>query len=325
MTMHQSLNTRSMPPRDVREQAGISGIVPPMVTPLAGRDKLDIPGLERLIEHILAGGVHGLFILGTTGEGPSLSNRLKREVIERACALVDGRVPVLVGVTDPCFTESINLAQHAAEHGAAAVVIAPPYYFPAGQPELADYYLQVASQMPLPVVPYNMPSCTKINIEPNTLRLLLDHPNVVAYKDSSGQMVYLHKVIRLLKQYSGKTVLVGPEEMLGETTLLGGNGGVSGGANLFPGLYVALYEAAKSNDLAEVQRLHGLVIHVSTLLYGVGKYGSSTIKGIKCALSCLGVCEDNMADPFQRFHAHDRDIIRASVSAIREHLAADKG
>jgi 4-hydroxy-tetrahydrodipicolinate synthase len=194
-----------------------------------------------------------------------------------------------------------------------------------GQPELTDYYLQIASQMPLPVVPYNMPSCTKVQIELNTLRLLLDHPNVVAYKDSSGQMVYLHRVIQLLKQYPGKTVLVGPEEMLGETTLLGGNGGVSGGANLFPGLYVALYEAAKSNDLVEVQRLHGLVMQVSTLLYGVGKYGSSTIKGIKCALSCLGICEGNMADPFQHFHAHERDIIRERVSTISEHLASDKG
>jgi 4-hydroxy-tetrahydrodipicolinate synthase len=170
-----------------------------------------------------------------------------------------------------------------------------------------------------------MPSCTKAHIEPSTLRLLLDHPNVAAYKDSSGQMVYLHKVIQLLKQYPGKTVLVGPEEMLGETTLLGGNGGVSGGANLFPSLYVALYDAAKSNDLAEVQRLHGLVMQVSTLLYGVGKYGSSTIKGLKCALSCLGICDDNMADPFQRFHAHERDIIRERVSAISEHLTADKG
>jgi len=299
----------------------LTGIVPPMVTPLSDRDALDVPGLERLIEHILGGGVHGLFILGTTGEGPSLSHRLRRELIERTCAQVNGRVPVLVGVTDTCFSESLALARYAAVHDADAVVLTPPYYFPAGQPELSEYYLKIAGQMPLPLVPYNMPGCTKINIELDTLRQLLDHPNVVAYKDSSGQMAYLHKVIRLIEDYPGKTVLVGPEEMLAEATLLGGHGGVSGGANLFPRLYVDLYNAAVAGDLDLVRRLHEQVMRVSCSLYGVGKYGSSIIKGIKCALSCLGVCEDRLAEPFHRFRSHERDIICERVAALNEQMA----
>jgi 4-hydroxy-tetrahydrodipicolinate synthase len=309
------------------ESTGVSrftGIVPPMVTPLAGFDQLDVPGLERLIEHILGGGVHGLFILGTTGEGPSLSYRVRRELIERTCRQVNGRVPVLVGVTDTAITESLALGHYTAEQGADAVVIAPPYYFPAGQPELADYCLTVASRMPLPVVFYNMPACTKIEIGLDTLRQLLAHPNVRAYKDSSGQMGYLHKVIRLLKEFPGKTVLVGPEEMLGEATLLGAHGGVSGGANLFPRLYVDLYEAALAGDLAGVQRLHQSVMEVSCALYGVGKYGSSIIKGIKCALSCLGVCEDRMAEPFHCFHEQEREIIRERMTTLTEQLCAMK-
>ena len=87
----------------------LTGIVPPLVTPLRGRDELDLPGLERLLEHVLAGGVHGLFILGTTGEGPSLSYRLRRELIERVCRQVKRRAPVLVGITDTAFVESLNL------------------------------------------------------------------------------------------------------------------------------------------------------------------------------------------------------------------------
>src|SRR3954465_14755813 len=106
----------------------LRGVVPPMVTPLRERDKLDHAGLERLIEHILAGGVHGLFVLGTTGEAPNLGYRLRRELIERTCKLVRGRVPVLVGVTDTAFVESVGLAQHSADCGADAVVLAPPYY-----------------------------------------------------------------------------------------------------------------------------------------------------------------------------------------------------
>lgn len=302
----------------------LEGIVPPMVTPLKDIDTLDVAGLERLIEHIINGGVHGLFILGTTGEGPGLSYRLRRELIQRTCKQVNQRIPVLVGATDTSYTESLAIAHYAAEKGADAVVIAPPYYFPTGQPELAEYYLDIVGRMPLPVVPYNMPGCTKINIELDTLRQLLDHPNVMAYKDSSGSMTYLHKVIRLLDQYPGKNVLVGPEEMLGEVALLGGHGGVSGGANIFPGLYVELYTAAKVGDVPAIKHLHSLVIEVSSSLYGVGRYGSSIIKGIKCALSCLGVCDDRMAEPFQRFGLHEREIICQRVAELTGRISALK-
>src|SRR5262245_20545016 len=117
----------------------LTGIVPPLVTPLTDRDTLDEPGLERLLEHVLTGGVSGIFILGTTGEAPSLSYRLRRELVTRVCGLVAGRVPVLVGVTDTSFVESVRLAQHANDCGATAAVLAPPYYFPAGQTELISY------------------------------------------------------------------------------------------------------------------------------------------------------------------------------------------
>ena len=105
----------------------LRGIVPPMIMPLLDRDRLDRAGLERLIEHILAGGVSGLFILGTTGEAPGLSQRLQRELIKSVCMQVGTRVPVLVGITDPCFTESVELACVAARAGASAVVTAAPF------------------------------------------------------------------------------------------------------------------------------------------------------------------------------------------------------
>ena len=95
----------------------LTGIVPPLITPLRDRDALDEPGLERLIEHVLGGRVSGLFILGTTGEGPSLGYRLRRELIERTCRQVRGRVPVLVGITDTAVVEALDLARCAAEAG----------------------------------------------------------------------------------------------------------------------------------------------------------------------------------------------------------------
>src|SRR3972149_2815409 len=127
----------------------LRGIIVPMVTPLLDRDTLDVAGLERLIEHILAGGVHGLFVLGTTGEAPSLSYARRFELIERVCAQVQWRVPVLVGITDTSFVESVRIACKAKEAGAQAVVLAPPYYFPAGQPELLEYLQHLTPELPL--------------------------------------------------------------------------------------------------------------------------------------------------------------------------------
>lgn len=292
------------------------GIIPPMVTPLKAQDELDHVGLERLIEHILSGCVHGLFILGTTGEAPSLSHRLRQEVISRTCQQVQGRVPVLVGITDTAFAESIAMADYAAEAGAQAVVLAPPYYFTAGQPELLEYLEHLVVKLPLPTFLYNMPSTTKLIFEPATIVKASTIDGVVGLKDSSGNMTYFHQLQRVLRNNQDFTLLVGPEELLAETILLGGHGGVNGGANLYPQLYVQLYNAAIQGDLEDVKKLQQKVIHVSTTLYGVGHFSSSYIKGLKCALSIKGICNDFMAEPFHRFRSPERQRIEAILSEL---------
>jgi dihydrodipicolinate synthase/N-acetylneuraminate lyase len=292
------------------------GIIPPMVTPLRDRDALDVAGLERLIEHILAGGVHGLFILGTTGEGPSLSYRLRRELIERTCRQVNRRVPVLVGITDTAFQESLNVARWSADAGADALVVAPPYYLPEGQPELQEYLDHLVPELPLPLFLYNMPALTKVAMEPETVRRAMDEPRIIGLKDSSCSMIYLHRILALLPHRPDWPVLVGPEEMLADAVLAGAHGGVNGGANLFPRLYVKLFEAARVGDLARVRELHALVMRVSEGLYRIGKHSSAIIKGIKGALALSGICDDFMAEPFQRFREPERARVRQILDEL---------
>lgn len=292
------------------------GIIPPMATPLAGRDALDVAGLERLIEHLLAGGVHGLFVLGTTGEGPGLSYRLRRELIERTCRQVAGRVPVLVGVTDTALVEAVALSRVAAEAGARALVLAAPYYFPNSQPELIECIQHLAPELPLPLFLYNMPTHTKTVFAVDSVRRLMDLPNLVGIKDSSANMVYFHQLVRLVAERPDWTLLMGPEELLGESVLLGGHGGVCGGANLCPRLYVDLYEAAVARDVARVADLHGRIMAISSTLYTVGKHGSAFIKGLKCALNVLGVCDDFMAEPFHRFRAAERAAVQRQLADL---------
>ena len=302
--------------------APLTGIVPPVVTPLQDRDTLDAGGLDRVLEHLLAGGVAGLFLLGTTGEGPSLSYRLRREVIERACRHVRGRVPLLVGITDTAFVESLNIAQHAAESGADALVLAPPYYLPEGQPELREYLEHLLPELPLPLLLYNMPPLTKVSYELETVRWAIDQPRIVGMKDSSGSMIYFNRVREAAAVRPDWTLLVGPEELLAESVLLGGHGGVCGGANILPRLYVELQAAARRNELERVRQLHSLVMRVSEAIYHVGRHPSSVIKGIKCALACRGLCGDFMAEPFHRFREPERQRIRASLEDLLRQAAA---
>lgn len=295
----------------------LSGIIPPLVTPLKDNDTLDVESLENLIEHLIAGGVHGLFILGTTGEEQSLSYRLRKQMITETCRINAGRLPVLVCVTDTSIVESVNLAREAANSGASAVVSAAPYYFATGQPELAEFYEDMIPQLPLPIFLYNMPSHVKVNFSPDTIRRIAENPKVKGFKDSSANIPYFQSVMYLMKDRPDFSMLMGPEECTGEVVLMGANGGINGGANMFPELYVAMYNAASTGNLAEVRRLQRLIMQISTSIYTIGKHGSSYLKGLKCACSLLGVIKDDfLAAPFHKFNQPERDKVKAALDRL---------
>jgi len=303
----------------------LCGIIPPLVTPLKDRDALDVPGLERVIRHVLAGGVHGLFLLGTTGEGTSLGHRLRRELIERSSRLVNGRVPLLAGITDTSFVETVNLARAVAEAGADAIVLSPPCTMPEGQVELREYLEHILPELPLPLFLYNMPPLTKAAFELDVVRWALDQPRIVGIKDSSGSMVYFNRVREATRARAGWSLLVGAEELLAEAVLLGGHGGVCAGANIFPRLYVELYAAAERGDLPRSRALHSMTMRVAEEVYRMGQHPSAVIKGVKCALSCLGLCDDFMAEPFHRCRDPERKRIQSALKAVEPEVATALG
>ncbi len=294
----------------------LSGVIPPLVTPLLGPDTLDVAGFSRLIEHVLKGGVHGVFVLGTTGEGPGLSRDLQYATVAEACRQVRKRVPVLVGISHGSFAESIRLAEHAASCGADAVVLAPPYYFPAGQKELLEYVGHLAPRLPLPLFLYNMPSMTKIDISVDTLLRASELENIIGFKDSSGNMIRFHEYLEAFRDRPDFALLMGPEELMGEAVFFGGNGGVAGGANLCPELFVSLYEAARRRDAERLPELQHRVYQLRRL-YFCGQYTSSIIKGIKCSLSIMGICSDFMAEPFHSFRDPERLRIKQLLDEMK--------
>jgi 4-hydroxy-tetrahydrodipicolinate synthase len=294
----------------------LRGIVPPLVTPLLDNNTLDLEGLEKLIEHVIAGGVHGLFILGTTGEAQSLSYELRAEMIKQSARIVKNRLPLLVGISDTSLADSISLSQVASESGADALVSAPPYYFATGQPELAEFYESLIPQLKLPIYLYNMPSHTKVNFAPSTIKRIAENEKVIGFKDSSANGTYFQQVMYEMRDRKDFSIFVGPEEMMAEVVLMGAHGGVNGGANMFPKLYVDLYNAAATQNMAEVKRLHAIVMQISATIYSVGSFGSSYLKGVKCGLSVLGICNDYLAAPFNKFDEEHKNRIRLAIENL---------
>jgi 4-hydroxy-tetrahydrodipicolinate synthase len=293
-----------------------SGVIPPLVTPLSAHDKLDVEAVDRVVDHVISGGVSGVFVLGTTGEGPSLSYRTRYEVVERACSTAEGRVPVLVCVTDSSLAESLYLAEHAASCVATAIVAAAPFYYPVSQSALIRWFQQLADESALPLMLYNMPGCVRVNLDMDTVVTLSRHPNIVGIKDSSGDMEYFGQLCTQFAGQKGFSVMMGPEERLSDAVAAGANGGVCGGANLLPELYVNLYKAAVKGDAAEVTRLNQVVEMVFSTIYRDANGQMNLIPALKQAMSHCGLCSEVVAPPLYVVESDHRKQIADGLSEL---------
>jgi 4-hydroxy-tetrahydrodipicolinate synthase len=283
----------------------LRGIVPPVVTPLAAVGKLDHAGLERLLERMLGGGVSGIFALGTTGEAPALSVELREKMITETVRIVRGRVPVLAGISDTSVEESIRMGRFACGAGADGVVFTPPYFSRVSQEDLLRQIRMITGEVPLPAFLYNFPGLAKIWYSVQTVAAAMEIPRLAGLKDSSGDMIYFLRVLELAKRRDDFSVLVGPEEMLGECILAGAHGGVCGGANLDPELYVAIYRAALGKSLGELAPLRARALAVAEQIYTLGPPENSYIRGLKGALQLRGICSGLPAPPLAPLSAEE--------------------
>lgn len=290
----------------------LRGIVTPLVTPLLDRDTLDVGGLERLIEYVLDGGVHGLFLLGTTGEAAALSVSLHRELIHHALRVVGDRVPVLVGVSNNSVVESLRLTKEASDLGVSAIVLTTPSYLPLEQREIVQYIRLFSRESPLPIMLYNMPRLTSHWFSVETIRAAMQLNNVVGLKDSSGDMSYFVEVRDLLEMRPDWSLLAGPESLLADAVSLGAHGCVGGGSNLWPQLLVEIYHAALQNDEQRIEILQQL-LHEMGKVYQFGSYATGVVRGIKGALEVMGICSGRMAAPFESCSASQRSVIEGQL------------
>ena len=167
----------------------VQGIIPPVATPMKENEDLDIPRLRWFIDHLIASGVHGVFVLGTNSEFCALDEAEKQEVIATAVAHVNKRVPVFAGTGAESTREVIRLTRMAENEGADGVSIITPYFILPTQQEIFDHYRRIAESTSLPVLLYNNPvTCGGVKIDVETLGRLAEVPNIVGIKDSSGDL-----------------------------------------------------------------------------------------------------------------------------------------
>ncbi|MCS6850621.1 MAG: 4-hydroxy-tetrahydrodipicolinate synthase [Gemmataceae bacterium] len=227
----------------------IRGIIPPVATPMQANEDLDIPRLKWFLDHLIAAGVHGVFVLGTNSECYALDEREKQEVIATAVAHVNKRVPVFAGTGAETTREAIRLTKMAEREGVDGISVITPYFIQPTQSELVDHYRRLAEQTALPLILYSNPfHCGGVRIEPETVARLAEVPNIVAIKDSSGDLQNTMECIRLVPEHFA--VLMGRDTLIFSALQLGAKGAVPATANIVPALAVEIYEAFQRGDLA---------------------------------------------------------------------------
>jgi len=291
------------------------GIVPPLVTPLSTPEKLDVSGLRRLIRHVVDNGVHGVFVLGTTGEFPSLTQKTKEKIVEVTVDEVNGKVPVYVGISDPNFTQLLKNAAFVKSAGGDVVVSQPPFYFPLGNDELVVFYNRLAEKAKLPIILYNIPTLTKVNISHEVIARVSQNPKIIGIKDSQGDMSYLQTLLTYFRERKDFKIFVGVETLIAESILFHGDGAIPGGANVAPQLFVKLYDAAKKRDFKTIDKLQRQVIALSSI-YRHGRFWSSYLKGLKASLSLMGICKNVLTETFDSFNQKEVDEIRVELKEM---------
>ncbi len=263
------------------------GLMPAMVTPFDERGELDLVATEAVVERSIEAGVSGISPLGSTGEATHLTFDERKRFAEEVVRIVAGRVPLVVGVGTSGTRETVELARHAEETGADAVLVVSPSYWKVGEEGLFRHFAAVAGSVDIPVVIYNLPMLTGVDLSPALIARIADEcPNVVGIKDTVT--VYAHTVGVLQEVKAAKpefSVLSGWEDLILPSLLAGADGSICAFANVAPELFVDLVRSARNGDLDRAAELHRRVLKLVTL----GAHSDPAIGAVKLAMNILGV------------------------------------
>jgi len=285
-----------------------------MVTPFTADSGLDVPALHRLIDSQVAGGVEGIFVLGTTGEGTQVPRNVRRLLVAETVKRVAGRAVVFAGLGD-IRSADVTEANEFFQAGADAVVAHPPISEKVLPADLLGWYQKLLDGVQGPFLLYNMPMTTKVSIPLDAIEKLLGHPKLAGIKDSENNP---ERMEELLRRYGGKkdfSVFVGVGALMEKGLKLGADGIVPSVGNLIPDVCHKLCAAAKKADWAEAETFS---THMNTIaaLYQKGRTLNESLSVLKAAMSCRGLCSPHVLLPLHPLTEPQMEKLRHEMERL---------
>jgi 4-hydroxy-tetrahydrodipicolinate synthase len=290
----------------------LRGTVVPMVTPVTAAGKLDEPAAERLIDFLVAGGVDGVFVLGTTGEGASVSRPDRRRLVELAVARVRHRALVYAGTGDSDL-DGAAFGNESLAAGADVIVSRPPVSYPVDR--LLPWYQKLLDELKGPLVIYNMPATTKVSIPLDVVEQLLGHPRFAGIKDSENNPARLEELLRRFGRRPDFSIFIGVGVFMAQGLKLGADGIVPSVGNLIPGVCRKLCASSAGADWGAVEDFHSRMNAVAAL-YQKGRTLNESLAVLKAAVACRGLCAPHMLPPLKPLTAPQLEKVRGEMERL---------
>lgn len=285
------------------------GIIAYPITPFDENEKVDIALFKKLLERLVKSGAHGVAPLGSTGVLPYLTDEEKEAITEATISQVNGKVPVLVGVSNLTTERTIYHAKFAEKAGADAVMIIPMSYWKLTDNEIVQHYDAVAKQISIPIMAYNNPATGGVDMSPTLLKRLLEIPNVTMIKESTGDVQRMHYLRKALGEdvafYNGSNPLALAAFAAGAT------GWCTAAPNLIPELNIGLYNAIQNNDLVEAQKIFYKQINLLQFIVNKG-----LPRAIKAGLTILGEDGGHLRSPLKPLSESEVAELKTIISTI---------
>jgi len=285
-----------------------------IVTPFKN-GKLDEKAYEGLIDFHLKSGTHGIVPCGTTGESATLTQEEHLRVIELTVKMTGGKIPVIAGTGSNCTEEAIFFTRHARQLGAAGALLITPYYNKPTQEGLFQHYKMIARSVDIPIVLYNIPSRTGVNLLPSTVARLTAFDNIVGIKEGTGSLQQISDLIALCGNRF--LILSGDDFTALPTMAVGGHGVISVTANIVPTEMANMMNAAEKGDLQEARKWHEKIYAFHDLMFMETNPGP-----VKGALAMMGKCSDEVRLPLCKISSDNAEKLK---KALREYGLLKKG
>lgn len=287
------------------------GVVVPMVTPVTENQQLDVAAVERIIEFFAVNGVAPL-LMGTTGEGNSVSAADGLLLVETAVKAAKGRILIYAGLTGNCFSEQIRQAEAYTKAGADVIVATLPSYYALTEEQMYGYYKNLADNIAGPLMLYNILATTHMTIPVDVVKRLAEHPNIVGLKDSERDLERMQQCIAFSKERDDFAYFCGWAAQSAYSLSLGGDGIVPSTGNYVPKMFANLYEAAVKGDMALANSLQDETNEIAKI-YQAGRTLGQSLTALKVMMQTKGLCEPWMLMPLTRLSAKEEQEIIAKV------------